>query len=178
MLSALTSGAVIPAFLVVITFRSMTCYVWSGVGNLVYGGNTYLGVGDLGKIGAISEGGDAISADGTTITLSGIDATLLSETMTDVQIGAPAVISLALFDANRNILGTPYPLYVGQVDQPTVEPGLEEFSITVKLENKLINLQRAGSRRYTAADQNLYYPDDCAFNWVEQLNDQALRWGG
>ena len=50
------------------------------------------------------------------------------------------------------------------------------MTIALKLENRLVNLQRANMRRYTAADQNLYYPGDTAFNWVEILNDQALKW--
>lgn len=177
MLSSLTSNRIMPAFLLDIAFKSMTCYVWSGVGSLVYGGNTYLGVGSLGKISAVSEGSE-LMADGMSITLSGIDPTLLPETMTDVQLGAPVTVYFALLGDGNAIIGTPYPLFVGQVDQPAIQPGLDDFTITIKLENKLVNLQRASNRRYTSADQNLYYPDDIAFRWVEQLNDQALVWGG
>jgi hypothetical protein len=87
------------------------------------------------------------------------------------------VISFALLDPAGNILGTPYPLFVGLVDKPIVTPGLNEITIALGLETRLTNLQRANARRYTAADQRLYYPDDSAFQWVEQLNDQALKWG-
>lgn len=175
MLSSLTSNLIRPGFLVDIGFRSVTEHVWTGSGSIVWNGNTYKGVGSLGKIGAISEG-SSVSADGTTISLSGIDPALLSESMTDIQLGAPATVWFALFDQNLNILGTPYPLFVGTVDQPQLDIGLEDLTIALKLENKLVNLQRANMRRYTAADQNLYYPGDTAFNWVEILNDQALLW--
>ena len=53
---------------------------------------------------------------------------------------------------------------------------METLEIALKLESRLSNLQRASMRRYTAADQSLYYPTDSGFSWVEQLNDQALRW--
>jgi hypothetical protein len=178
MLAAVLSNEIVPAILFTATFRSATEYVWTGIGDLVYGGNTYRGIGDLGKISSINEGVQ-VNADGTQVTLSGIDSTLLGETLTDVQIGAPATIYLALLDpATMLVLGTPYPLFVGTVDQPTVSPGLEEFSITLKLENKLVDLQRANMRRYTAADQRLYFPNDMGFFAVETLNDIALRWGG
>ncbi len=178
MLDAMLSNAVVPAILFTATFRSESFYVWSGVGTLGYAGNSYLGVGDLGKIGGISEGIE-VSADGTSVTLSAIDANLLAETMTDIQLGAPATIYLAFLDpVALTVLGTPYPLFVGTVDAPTISPGLDEFAITLKLENKLSNLQRANMRRYTAADQRLYYPNDMGFFAVETLNDQALRWGG
>ena len=176
MVTAITSNYVRPIFMAILTFRSTTQYVWSGAGNLVYGGNTYLGIGSLGKIGDVSEGTD-VKAYGTTVQLSGIDPVLLGESLTDVQIGAPATIYVAFVDGNCNILGTPYPLFVGTMDKPTVQVAPDTISITISLENQLWNLQRAGQRRYTAADQNLYYPDDSAFNWVEILNDQALIWG-
>jgi hypothetical protein len=175
MLASLVSETIRPGFLASIGFHTATEYIWSGLGNLVYAGNTYKGVGSLGKIGSVSESTE-VRAIGTTVTLSGIDPALLSECLNDIQLGAPAAIYFALFDAALNILGTPYPLFIGTVDQPVIQIGVKEMSISLKLENKLANLQRANMRRYTAADQRLYYPNDTAFNWVEILNDLALKW--
>jgi len=175
MLSSLTSNGIIPAILAKIAFQSETVYVWTGVGSLSYAGNTYVGVGSFGKIGRVTEGTD-LQAYGLTISLSGIDPTLLNECMTDVQLGAPVAVYFALLDQNASILGTPYTLFSGIVDKPTVKAGIDEITISLSLENRLANHQRASCRRYTAADQNLYYPGDTAFNWVEILNDQALRW--
>lgn len=175
MLAALQTNAVNLAILGVFTFKSATEYVWSGVGNLVYGGNTYKGIGSLGAIGRVTEGTD-VHAYGTTVALSGIDSALLTETLTDVQLGAPATLSLALLDATGAIIGTPCMFFSGVVDKPSVAPGVDTFDISLALETKLANLSRGTSRRYTAADQNLYYPNDAFFNWVEMLNDLALHW--
>src|SRR6185437_16629012 len=76
-----------PAVLAMLTFRSQTSYAWSGIGSLVWGGNTFLGMGSFADIGSIGEGTD-VQADGTTLTLSGIDSNLLAECMTDIQLGA------------------------------------------------------------------------------------------
>ena len=176
MLAPLITNYVRPIFMAVLVFRSTTQYVWTGADNLVYEGNTYLGVGSLGKIGDITEGTE-VKAYGTTISLSGINPTLLAESMTDIQVGAPATIYFALVDGNSNIYGTPYPLFAGTVDKPTVQIAPNTLTISLALETRMSNLQRAGQRRYTAADQDLYYPDDSAFDWVEILNDQALIWG-
>lgn len=167
-----------PAILVLLTFATATRYVWSGVGQLVFNGNTYLGVGSLGSIGGISEG-VGVKADGTTVTLSGIDPIWLAESMTDIQLGGLAEIFFgAVAIGSGNVLiGNPYRVYRGCVDQPTVVVGADTVSITLALENRLLDLQRAQSQRYTAADQNLKYPTDMAFNWVEILNDIALREG-
>lgn len=174
--AALSYGLVIPVLLAQLTFKSSTQYVWTGVGNLTYNAQTYIGVGSLGKMGAVTEGIE-VKADGTSITLSGIDPTLLNDSMTDIQPGAPASISLGLLTQNGVLIGAPYQLFAGTMDQPTVSVGAETISITIALENRMIDLSRPSMRRYTSADQRLYYPTDSAFGWVEQLNDLALIWG-
>lgn len=171
----LASGLISPAILAQFTFRSGVQYVWSGIGNLVYNAQTFVGVGSLGGLGVVTEGTD-VEAQGTTVSLSGIDPTLYAECMTDIQLGAPAKIWFALL-SNGVLLGAPYLLFSGIVDKPTVSTGADSINISLALENRLTNLQRATQRRYTAADQHIKYPDDTAFNWVEILNDQALVWG-
>lgn len=338
--ATLSNGGIIPAVLGMFQFRSGISYVWSGVGDLVYGGNTYRGVGALGKVSAIVEGVD-VRADGMTVELSGIgtvpfvglpppsgvtppdapsagqfvawtyptavtasgvasygsaSATLdsaeiainssgtpqaawsgfpmpalptdavvnkiipvcvasgtgsgaftgvnfdypgfpsgdfsgqyaapsigstpaaltsatvkawlnrslggtlsqtlsisfigiavyytstsngvsaINEALSDIQLGAPAKIWFGLMQDGA-LIGAPYLIFSGLVDQPTVETGVEASTIVLALENRLSDLSRPSARRYTAADQHLKYSDDTGFNWVEILNDIAERWG-
>jgi hypothetical protein len=173
--TALSNRLISPVILVILTFRTSTKFIWSGVGNFVFGGNTYVGVGSLGRIGVVTEGSD-VNAQGTTVTLSGIDPALLQDCMTDIQLGAPASIYFGLM-SDGVLIGNPYQLFVGQVDVPSVTVGAKSISISLALENKLINLSRPSLRRYTTADQRLYYPTDIAFAYVEQLNDLAVVWG-
>jgi hypothetical protein len=162
--------------MMMLTFRSATKYIWSGPGDLVWDAQTFTGVGSLGSIGTITEGTE-INADGTTVTLSGIDPVLLAECLTDIQPGAPASIWLGFVTPARVLIGTPYLQFNGCVDVPTVVPGTDTISITLSLESRLLDMGRASCRRYTSADQRLYYPTDSAFGWVEMLNDVALIWG-
>lgn len=175
-LAELSAGNVNPAFLVSLQFTSGVQYVWSGIGQIAYGGNIYQGVGSLGEISAISEGSE-ISAKGIALTLSGIDRTLLADCNADIQIGAPASVLFGLLTSGLQFIGSPYTIFGGTVDQSKISVGGDKLSISLALENKLIDLQRASNRRYTAADQRLRYPTDIGFNWVEPLNDIALRWG-
>lgn len=101
---------------------------------------------------------------------------LLYEALNDIRMGAPAKIWYGLM-ASGALLGTPYLIFSGTVDKPTIRVDDKSNTITIALENRLVNLQRANQRRYTSADQKLAYPDDMAFDWVETLNDIALRWG-
>ncbi|HLH35994.1 MAG TPA: hypothetical protein VKX41_15080 [Alloacidobacterium sp.] len=176
MVQAIQSDYIRPAFLAMLNFTTGIQYVWTGPGPLVWNGNTYTGVGSLGQVGTISEATE-VRADGTTVTLSGIDPALMGDCLNDVRVGAPAVIYFALVDQSGALIGTPYPLFSGTVDKPVVSVGPDSISISLALESRLTNLQRATQRRYTAADQHIKYPDDTGFNWVEILNDIALRWG-
>jgi hypothetical protein len=103
-------------------------------------------------------------------------SSLITETTDDIQLGAPANIYIGLMQ-DGEILGTPYLAFGGQVDQPSIRIGPDTMTISLSLENRLSNLQRANQRRYTSADQRQYYSDDTGFSWVEMLSDEALRWG-
>ena len=116
--------------------------------------------------------GVAVYYTGTPLTKT----SLIYEALQDVRMGAPAKIWYGLM-ANGSLLGTPYLVFSGTVDKPTAQVDEKSASITLALENRLVNLQRANQRRYTAADQKLAYPTDLGFHWVETLEDIALRWG-
>lgn len=103
---------------------------------------------------------------------------MLYEALADVRLGAPAKIWFALVDVNSPALvGMPYRIFAGVVDKPSVKISPDGSSITLALENRLINLQRANNRKYTAADQHIAFPNDLGFNWVEILQEISLKEG-
>lgn len=173
----MASASWAPVILASLAFRSKTEYVWSGRGTLAWNGNSFTGVGSLGKIGAIGAGAADVAEDTTSVELSGIDADLLGESMTDCTPRGAVSIWLGSW-LGAGLHGTPYLLFQGYMGQPTATPDIENFIISLQLQTSLAQLNRASCRRYTAADQRLYYPDDTAFNWVEIQNDLAERWGG
>lgn len=71
MVERLPLPAIMPVVLANFVFGSGPYSVWSGVGDLLYNGTTYKGVGDLGKISAIQEASE-VRADGMEVVLSGI----------------------------------------------------------------------------------------------------------
>lgn len=173
--ASLSHGVIGPCILVMLTFKSQTTYAWTGTGTLTWNGNSYLGVGSLGKVGTISEGSD-VKADGTTLELSGIDKTLLSECLTDIKIGAPAKVWFGNM-LNGILIGQPYLVFSGCMDKVTFTIAVDTVNIKLALETRLIDFGRATQSKYTSADQRIKYPDDTGFAHVEQLSDQALRWG-
>jgi hypothetical protein len=176
MAAALSAGLIRPVFLADLAFRSATRFVWSGVGNIVFNGNTYEGIGSLGSIGSINEGTE-VKADTMSISLSGIDPVLLGESLTDIQQGAPAIIYFGLLSDTGAFIGSPFQSFAGKVDVPSESIGGDTITISLTLENSFVDGQRASNLRYTSADQRLNFPDDTAFGWVESLNDTVNRWG-
>jgi len=186
MASALSAKFLCPIFLVDLQINNETLHIWSGVGNFPWNGNTYTGVGDLGQIGPAREGIE-IQANGASLTLSGVDPSLVADALSDIQLGAPATIWLGAVNENTLQLdGAPVVMFSGLVDAPTVNIAIPDpnatdgvpahATITIPLESKLAMLGAGQQRKYSRADQNLKYPDDTAFIWVSLLNYLALRW--
>lgn len=165
-----------PVILAQFGFRSQTIGAWNGPCALTWNGMTFLGIGTLGKISPIGSGSAEVMESGAYVELSGVDETMLGEALTDCQPSGPVSIWLGAWQ-NGALLGTPYLLWTGTMGQPQPMPDPEKFTIRLELQTKMAQLSRPTCRRYTAADQRLYYPDDCGFNWVEILNDIALIWG-
>lgn len=173
--AALAGGTVRPFFMATLQFKESIQKVWSGVGNLVVDGQTFSGVGSFASVGTISEGTDT-QAYGTTVKLSGIDPVLLGESMNDIQPGLQALLWLGLMTEAGAVIGTPYQIFSGVVDKPSIHIAQDTVEITLNLESKMIDFARPSSRRYTSSDQRARYPHDSGFDWVEKLNDVALRW--
>jgi hypothetical protein len=174
MQAAITARAVQPAILASLTFVQGTMNVHTGIGDIVANGATFHGVGSLAAIGTITELTN-VEAAGTTVTLNGVDATIYADCIDDIVTGQPANIWLACMSGST-VLGTIL-LFSGLIDQPTVTENTDDITISLALESKLTNLQRANRRLWTAAEQHRDYPTDSGFNWQTQLSDTANLWG-
>jgi len=176
--TALQSGYIIPAVFVEAHFNGGIAYVWSGVGTIVWNSQTWYGVGTLGSISTIEEAGK-VQAKGIILTMSGIDPTMLAEAMQSIQLGLPVVVYFGLFDGASppNLIDTPIKSWAGRMDQPTAEIGGETVTISIQVESRLMDLNTACDRRYTADDQAIDAPGDQAFNWVNSIQGQNIYWG-
>lgn len=185
MAAAIATGAWMPVLLASLQFKSETALLCSGAGSLTWNGQTFTGTGSLGRISVSGGESGTVSAQGATVALSGIDTAMLGEVLTDLLPNGAAALWLAAWAAS-GIVGTPYQLFAGYISQSEITPGIpteqdpagkNTFTISMQLETSMKQLNRATQRRYTAADQRIYYPDDSGFNWVEMLNNNSNRWG-
>lgn len=178
MLTALQSGILYPAIFVNLGFASGTAYIWSGIGNYTWNGNTYVGVGDLGQISVIEEGA-TVEAKGISVTLSGIDSTMLADALQESQLGLPATIYIALYTGpGGTIIADPLTAWSGFTDQPEIVLTGPTAEITLRLESVLLELNKPVDRRYTLQDQQVQAPGDIAFQFVPSLQEISFVWNG
>lgn len=176
MITEVTASVLEPVVLVKGEFDSGDVNLWSGIGDLTWGGDTYTGAGNLLGIMAIKET-QILEAVNVDIQLTGISSAYVSLALTEDYQNRPVTIWIAALNASGAIIADPYMLFKGRMDVLEIEEGAETASLTMHTENRLIDLQRAKERRYTAEDQKAYYPSDTGFNYVSALQDQSIVWG-
>ena len=170
-----TADSLQPFLAIKAEFDSGDVRLWGGYGDLTIGGEEYIGGGSLLSISGIEETSE-IAARGASVVLAGLD---------------PAIISIALEENYQNractiFIGTltdagavedSYTLFRGRIDQMSIEESGETASISVSIENRLIDLERPRIRRFTNEDQQALYPGDTGFSFVNDLQDKTFEWG-
>ena len=180
MVGVTTADVVRPAYFVRMQFDSNDSpsylNVWSGVGDLAYGGNTYTGVGDLLSIGEIAESSD-LSAAGISVSITGLKSEFLVIAKDHQYQGRPLTVALGAFDSSGSLIADPTVMFSGFMDIMTITEGGDSSTISVSVENKLIAFERSKVRRYTAEDQKIDHPTDKGFEFVTAIVEKEIIWG-
>jgi hypothetical protein len=175
--NALQASRVRPALLVKIGTSGADIFAWSGIGDLVWDGDTYLGVGTFGGIDTVEET-DEVEATGTRLILTGVPTALISVMLQSMEQGRPAQIWLAALDLVTNaLIADPYLVFEGLTDVPEIDDAGDAAAIAVSTENRLIKLETPLERRYTDLDQKLRDPTDRGFEYVPGLQDKQILFG-
>jgi hypothetical protein len=171
-LNALDDAVIQPFFAVDLDFDSGSLYLWSGYGELVIGGKTYLGVGQLLNISSIAETTE-MEAKGATISVSGIPSSFLSVALTEPYQGRECRIYFGVTSSPSNYVE----VFSGELDQMNIEEQVETANISVVAENVLVKLERPVVRRFTNEDQKSRFPNDRGLEFVASLQDKEIFWG-
>ncbi len=144
--------------------------------NVVWDGYAWQGVGNLGAIDPIQEGSD-LQAYGLSLQLSGIPTVNIAIALTPSNYkGLPCKVWFAPMDSNYVVLSSPVLIFQGRMDTMQIELG-GTATITCTAESRLADWQRPRVRRWNQADQQARYPNDKAFEYVEQMVERQLLWG-
>ena len=175
-------------------------YLWTGLGDLTVEGITYAGTGNMMQISQVTETAD-LRAAGAMITLSGIPLETISLAMQEPYQGRLCRIKFGILEANQNktvnedgsailledtsdidntigVVSLLINLFTGYMDTMDIMEGADTAMISLAVENKLIDLQSRNTRRYTSEFQKNTYPNDKAFDYLNDLQTKRLAWGG
>jgi len=165
-----------PIRLVDLDFPSGILYITDAPMDIVFNGNTYLGVGDLGSIGVMTESSNQ-QANGITLTLSGISPTQnnINILLAEHYQGRSCKIYHAFLDDNHVLV--PSPVMDGEfiMDEPTINLGTTA-TITIAAESILIGWSRATLLRYTDEDQQRLHPGDKFLGGVSKAAEEKIDW--
>ena len=196
-LKNINDDVVRPFFAVELNFDDNIVRTWTGVGTLVLpDGTSWIGTGQLLSISSIEETQE-MSVKGATLTMSGIPSELLSLALSEpyqgrvcnIYFGTLSVGSLLKQDGayilkqdgGKILVETGEEgfnqLFSGYMDQMNISDGPESATIEMRVENKLIDLERARVARYTSGYQKSVYPGDLGLDFVESLQDKDIVWG-
>ncbi|MHA1571606.1 MAG: hypothetical protein ACTSWM_07270 [Alphaproteobacteria bacterium] len=134
----------------------------------------FKGVGDLGSITGLGETSD-LRASRAEVTLSGISDAVISLAFENAQ-GRRGRVWLALLDDNYALIDAPVLFYEGLMDNSQIKVG-EDNSVTIPINNRLIEWERPSALLYTDQDQQALYPGDRFFEFVQQTSEKELLWG-
>lgn len=161
--------------LVELDFQGGPVRAHSGVGDFEWNGNTFTGVGTLGKVSEIEEGKE-MQAYGLQLQLSGIPSELLSISLNGGYRGRSASLWVAFLDDNHQLINDPVGPFSGTMNTMDGELG-ETATITLSVESRLVDWERPRIRRYNDGDQQAVYPGDLGLEFVPQMVEKELIWG-
>lgn len=156
-------------------FDSGTSRVTNNAFDIDWNGYTWTGVGVLGSIEPVQEGAD-LQAFGLALKLSGIPTAQLAIALDEDYQGRAATIWAAPLDSEHRIIVDPVIVFKGRMDTMPIAMG-KTGEITLNLESRLVDWERARVRRYNDADQQAEYPGDLGLQFVEQMVEKQLIWG-
>lgn len=176
----LDSSQLQPFYAVSFGFSPSKLNLWTGYNDIFIDSETYIGSGNLIDISQVEESAE-IRATGVKITLSGIPSSLLSEILTEDAQGTVVDIFFGVLTTTNNetvIVDTPYKIFGGFIDVMTIVENADESLVSVSVENALITLEKAKDRRYTDQDQKNLFAGDKGLEFVDDLQDKSIAWGG
>jgi len=188
LLAALTGNSVEPFYAVELLFDVKTTTdvngdpidigpmrMWTGLGNRTINvrgtDQVFAGTGALLNIAAAEEVGD-LSAKAMTISLTGLDSSIISLAMQEPYQRRKARVYMG-----EKSVPSVVEIFSGQMDtmQITDEPDMSTVVMTI--ESKLVELERSRNWRYTDESHKSRHSGDTFFSYVQSIQDQQVAWG-
>ena len=176
-LTALSSEHVALVTFAKLEFPSGTLYLHNSIGTYTWGGNDWLGTGDLGEISQLEEGAQ-ISPYKITLSLSGLDATISGAALTEDYYLQPVTVYLGVLNANDVLIADPTIVWEGAMDQMELSIGAADGDVIVlTAESELARFDKASNLKYTDAQLQSDSAGSLGFEFMADIEGAKIRWG-
>ena len=197
-LESIESDVVYPFFAVELLFDGAnTLRMWTGQGTLVLqDGTQWVGAGSILDISAIEETAE-MAVKGATITISGVSSEALSLALSEPYQGRVCNIYFGTFSTGAILQESGSfillqdgskiniedgsagfnQIFSGYMDQMNIQEDADTSTVSLIVENKLVDLERARVARFTSGYQKSIYPGDLGLDFIEDLQDKQIPWG-
>jgi hypothetical protein len=164
-----------PAHLFEAEFDAGTLRLTDALFDLDYGGNTYTATQLLGH-SQIQET-RSVLINKVTVTLSGVDQSIIAIVLADDFLNRPARIYTAFLDADHTIIDVTKKVE-GRLDAPRIltDPGSGSCSVGIDIVPRHSDFARNPGRRTNNADQQIHFPGDKGFEFVTEIPEKVF-WG-
>ena len=176
MINKLTQGEVELFHALELQF-STPIYLWTGVGDKSLtpqngSANTYIGVGNLLEIGEPTEVLD-LSAQGLSITLNGLDSSILSAALSENYQGSEAKLYLGMIGVSEMA-----EVFSGYMDVMTIKEAASSVTVSITVESRLIDLERPRVARFTKSSHQSISGNsgDTFFDFITDISDKRVEW--
>lgn len=154
-------------FMAKIPFAGETVFIHNGIGDKIFDGNTYKGVGNMASFSTINEDGST-SAKRLNMQLKFDDPAAFNSVMNVDPLGNEAELYLAALDEDRKIQAVEL-LAAGDMVDYNLKKGKPYFISLAISDWFEIWAKASNAALYTNASQQVNYPDDQFFSMVEAL---------
>ncbi len=166
------------AILIKLDLSPEPIYLCNTAFDVVHAGNTYMGNGQLLKIGKINQD-ITIKVSTIDLTLDAVDPSLVAILLGSPQHGRNVEISLAILDDNYALVGDAIPMYSMIIDgAPSIidDPTKQSAIIKQKISSEFANWRQKGGIRTTPASLQRFSYGDTGFDFAAE-SGREYKWG-
>jgi hypothetical protein len=165
-------------YFIFLDFTGDPIHACTGTRSYVWGGETWLGIGEVAGISDIAEASD-IAARPLTLTLSGVDSFVVQPALSRTNYkGRQAAVYRGFLDGDEDLVDDPYAVWTGRMDvaQLSLDAGIA--AVQLRCEPLASRLLRPNISRFSDQDHQGRWPGDLFFQYLPQMADKDVVWGG
>lgn len=174
--AAAVAGSNVPLVVFVeMDFSSGFLRVTNAPYDIQWDSQTWVGVGQLGSIDALSET-SGLEANGLSFQISGVAQANIAAVLGTEYQGRSCKLWIAALDSNHQVLADPIGPFSYRMDTMDIELG-QTATIRVNAESRIVDWETPVAGRYTNEEQQRLYPGDFGLEFVPQMAEKQIRWG-